>query len=576
MSTAAKTYWSQFGRRKASRRVVVGGMAAAGVVGLAGCAAPSPAPTAAVAPESGRSIATGVPATAAPAAPATPTAAAAKYGGTHKQSNGSADQPHLDPHLTNAAALLAHGSGMAWSQLLQFKNGPGVAMPNFAASADLAESWDQPDDLTYVFKLRADARYHNIAPVNGRAVEAEDVALSFRRQIDQKINASLLAGVLRIEAPDKNTVRITLDQPNPDILWSLASSNCKVLPRESLSASDLREGPVIGSGPFVMGTWEKTRMVEMVRNSNYFQKGRPYLDKVQWFRIGDSATLLSAFRTKNLDVVSQGVTLPDMEQLKKENPEIVLVRTPSPGAWELAIKGDKPPYNDLRVRQAISKAIDRQEFIKVMFGGVGRLGSGLRTASADQNLPTAELEQFLAYDPEGARRLLQQAGVSALEFEMQVGDFLAGQVVQGAELVQAQLKKVGINAALKVVDGTSWIAQVRTGGAYTVYFGLQSAPPPVNADLRAKHHSKGTLLTTTLSDPELDALIERQSTLGKDAAARTKVLQDIQRKILGLYGFIPLAGPDENWAHWSYVKNFNQNSATNNIAGDFSWIWYDK
>src|SRR5207237_9964394 len=101
-----------------------------------------------------------------------------------------------------------------------------------------------------------------------------------------------------------------------------------------------------------------------------------------------------------------------------------------------------------------------------------------------------------------------------------IGDFLAGQVVQGAELVQAQLKKVGINATLKVVDGTSWSAQVRTGGAYTVYFGLQSARPPVNADLLAKHHSTGNLLTTTRSDPELSAAIQRPATLGHDAAGR--------------------------------------------------------
>jgi ABC-type transport system substrate-binding protein len=551
-------------------------MAATGVVvGLAGCT-PSPAPPAATAaPETGRTSATGV-AAPAEAAARTPTAVPAKYGGTHKQSNGSADQPHLDPHLTNAAALLAHGSGMAWSQLLQFKNGPGVVMPNFEATADLAETWDQVDDLTYVFKLRPDARYHNIAPVNGRAVEAEDVAVSFRRQIDQRINASLLAGVLRIEAPDKTTVRIVLDQPNPDILWSLATIFCKVLPRELLSAGDLREGPVIGSGPFIAGTWEKTKSVEMVRNPDYFVKGRPYLDKVQWFRIGDSATLVSAFRSKNLDVVSQGVTLPEQEQLKKENPEVALLRTPGSGAWEMAIKGDKPPFNDLRVRQAVSKAIDRREFIDLMFGGTGRYFSGVRTASADQNLPAAELERFFAYDPEGSRRLLREAGLTALEFEMPVGDFLAGQVVQGAELVQAQLKKVGINATLRVMDGASWIAQVRSGGNYTVYFGLQSAPPPLNPELRAKHHSKGPFLTTTLSDPELDALIERQSTLGKDVAGRARVVQEIQRKILGLYGFIPIAGSDESWALWSYVKNFNQNSATNNIPGDFSWIWYDK
>src|SRR5207245_10903067 len=110
----------------------------------------------------------------------------------------------------------------------------------FEIEGDLAEKWDQPDDLTYVFKLRPGVKHQNIAPVNGREVDAEDVVVSFNRQLALKVNSTFLAGITQVEAPDTGTVKITLAKPNADFLWSLASFFCKVLPPAPLASGDLK------------------------------------------------------------------------------------------------------------------------------------------------------------------------------------------------------------------------------------------------------------------------------------------------------------------------------------------------
>src|SRR5438552_13989438 len=104
---------------------------------------------------------------------------------------------------------------------MQYKSGPDIKAPTFLPVGDLAESWDQPDDLTYVFKLRRGVKFHNLPPVNGRELTAEDVTYSFQRIRDLKIYAGNLAGVAKFEAPDKYTVKLTLNKPDADFLLGI-------------------------------------------------------------------------------------------------------------------------------------------------------------------------------------------------------------------------------------------------------------------------------------------------------------------------------------------------------------------
>src|SRR5438093_448505 len=116
--------------------------------------------------------------------------------------------------------------------------------------------------------------------------------------------ATRLDGVTKLEAVDKATLRITVDRPNADLLWSIATARCKVIPKESVAVKgDLKEGPVIGSGPWIFDSFQANQASAMKRNPDYYFKGQPYLDGVIWLRIADQATLLNAFRSKNLDLL---------------------------------------------------------------------------------------------------------------------------------------------------------------------------------------------------------------------------------------------------------------------------------
>jgi peptide/nickel transport system substrate-binding protein len=127
----------------------------------------------------------------------------------------------LDPHKGGLTGAALSGA-MCYSQLLMFKWGTDTPPPSYIPIGDLAESWTQPDDTTYVFKLRPGVKFHNLPPVNGRELVADDIAFSYQRIRDLKVSASLLTGLTKIETPDRSTLKLTLDKPNPDFLIGLS------------------------------------------------------------------------------------------------------------------------------------------------------------------------------------------------------------------------------------------------------------------------------------------------------------------------------------------------------------------
>src|SRR5262249_22608366 len=144
-----------------------------------------------------------------------------KLGGTLR-TMATAVERNLEPHVAGGInATGNNGPLICYSQLLTYKWGADVKPPSYIAAGDLAESWTQPDDLTYIFKLRPGVKWHNIAPVNGRELVAEDIVYSYNRVREQRSYAAFLTGVVRMETPDRATLRLTLDKPNPDLLNNL-------------------------------------------------------------------------------------------------------------------------------------------------------------------------------------------------------------------------------------------------------------------------------------------------------------------------------------------------------------------
>src|SRR5215510_3884112 len=198
------------------------------------------------------------------------------------------DPPHFDPHLT-----LSWGTFIALSfthsRLLKHKAGPGVVPGTFQLEGDLAESWAQPSDTTYVFKLRRGVRWHPKPPVNGRELTADDVKFTFDRFIGPTTanpNRATLEEIDKVDALDRYTVRFTLKAPFAWFFDAVAGTTAPIVAREAVEQhGDLkRPETCIGTGPWMLERYERNARMTWVRHPDYFLPGLPYADGVALHR----------------------------------------------------------------------------------------------------------------------------------------------------------------------------------------------------------------------------------------------------------------------------------------------------
>jgi peptide/nickel transport system substrate-binding protein len=566
--------FGRFWRRSVTRRAFMRGGAAAGlatgVFTLGGCSTSS----------SGGAAATTAPAAATTAPTAAGTAAAAagapspvaKLGGAIR-TGFSGDGPNMDIHSNITQGVLTYGAGICYSKLVKFRT--DVKPGQFAPTGDLAESWDQPDDLTWVFKLRRDAKFHNIPPVNGRAATAEDVKFSFERELALKINAGRMPSFAKMEVVDPQTIRLVTTKPDADFLLGISYYANKIVPKESVDVKgDLREGPIIGTGPWIHENWEPGKVYSAKKNPDYFVKGLPRADRIDIFRITDTALLQSAFRAKDLDVLNVSVTSTEADALQKGNPgETVVEKYKVPQGIQMRLNASKAPFSDQRFRQAIFKAIDKQAIIDTIFGGQGWYFPAIAMPAEDWYLPEDEAKQIYKQDLEGARQLLAQVGgPPSTDFEILALPF-GTTYSNSAELVQQDLKKIGITSHIKLpADNTAFSNAVLTEGTYDIGI-TADVPITPNIDLVRNHYSTGTGNAGRVKDPQFDALIDRQSGLVKDPEGRKKIMLDLQRMILTQAQTVHLAGDVASAIRYKYVQGFFFVRAVDEV---WAPVWLDK
>src|SRR2546429_4318724 len=231
----------------------------------------------------------------------------------------------------------------------------------------LATSWEMVNPSTWIFKLRQGVRFHNRPPVNGREMTAEDVKYSYELLKDKTAYATRAALVKAVHVIDKYTVKFELAMPDPKFYLNVVDSLSPVIvPREAVEApGGLAENP-IGTGAFMLKEFAPGEGALLVRNPSYYLKdhdGRqlPYVDAVRLFFTKDPATDTALFRARQIDLM-RVPTLDVLYALMKTVPDLQLYRVPSFGWGDYGISMtlDKPPFNDVRVRQALSMAINRE------------------------------------------------------------------------------------------------------------------------------------------------------------------------------------------------------------------------
>jgi ABC-type transport system substrate-binding protein len=556
----------RLGQRISRRRALKGLSAAALLVGGAACTASTETPTNAPATVPASAPTGG--ALAATARPAPTVAPTPKRGGIFRIALPSGF-PHMDPHQTSNSIAWGTGVGVWYSRVVKYDiNAP---QPATVPVPDLAESWDQPDDLIYVFKVRPNVKWQNIPPVSGRALTVDDILYSLDRIRTKGFpNTGLLQAIAKTEAVDRSTFKITLSAPSTDLLIDLGNPGNAIVAKEVVDQKgDLKEGPVIGTGAFLLDKLDPNGTTSFVRNPDYFLAGKPYLDGYQYTNIPDFNSVVSAFRAGNLDVIVGNNLTPDqVETLKRANPNFQFPMFRSSSGTELAMRLDRAPFNDLRVRQAMYKALDPATIIKTAFGQ-GWL-SVVALPVADWVLPESELSQLYKRDVEGAKQLLKEAGFeNGLDINL---TYLASNPTLQAEgeLVLAQLKDANIRAAGKPLDFVAFSEQIYARGDFDVYVG------PGTGTLFSRYHSKGAQNLTKVNDPKLDQLIEQQNTLGRRLDQRKQVLMDLQRYIVAQAYVHNIHTYEAPSAFQPYVRDYHGGGALFGEPDRLTAAWFDK
>ena len=475
------------------------------------------------------------------------------------------DPPHFDPQLTINGKT--HNTvSFVYSTLVRYKVGPEIPPGTFIVEPHLAERWESPDDTTYVFHLRQGVTWHNKPPVNGRELVAEDVKFTFERFLREPGNAAryVLEPVDRVEVVDRYTVKFLLKEPfvwlvnmlaNPLSMWIIA-------PEVVEKYGDLKQAEhAIGTGPFLLERYEPNVKTVFRRNPDYFLPGQPWVDGVEWLVVGDDSAALAMYRTGQLDAGPWhwwSVRQQDVEALKKTHPHLMYQDFLSNVSHAIWMATDQPPFNDVRVRRAISQAIDRQAIIDAVFI------QGEPTPAVSRGLPewSPRVDElgagatYYQYAPKEARRLLADAGFPhGLKTQLTVTNGLGRDLVDAAQLAQRYLKDVGIEAELKLQEYGAYMATTFAGKFEGLAFGPLSIawePDSVLYGLYAPDQARNS---GHVNDPTITAMLKEQRRT-KDLQARKQIVFDLQRYIAEqqYYVYLYAIGIAGSWQ--PYVKNY--------------------
>ena len=474
--------------------------------------------------KSGRTAKTG---SAAPGRAAKP-----KYGGALQVSIMS-DFSTFDPSI-DAKSINQYSQTLAYDSLLTFKSGPGVDYNDTTLEPKLAERWETPDAQTYVFHVRKNVKFANLPPVNGRSLTSADVkwALEYQSRTGSfattKLPASdlgyMFEGMNAIETPDDATATVRFAAPFAPFLNYASSVGTVIMPRELLDQQGAFATNMAGTGAFQLDPASSQHGARWVfkKNANYWDAGKPYLDAVNHLVIPDSVTQYSAFKARQLDIVSV-TDVGVVDQMKKSNPD---AGTQDHGVQQLGlyINNSRSSLADERVRRAVSMAIDRSEFDRVFAAGKGGLPM---LGTLPGTFTQQESAQILKLDPAAAKSLLQAAGFpSGIQLELMTsGQTYAPQ----AQLLQGHLKQAGIDMAIKVLDFATWAQRLHKSD-----FDLSLSPFAVVGDVDSKLYgnfdSKSTGDYVSAKDPAYDKLAEAQRQ-EVDPAKRRDAIRQASRYI---------------------------------------------
>ena len=469
------------------------------------------------------------------------------------------EPPHLQGALSTADAV--------WQTTSKFHNGLLNYDLDLKPVPELAESWEVSDDgLTITFNLRKGVKFHD-----GHDFSSADVKFTMEEVIRKfhPRGRTVFSHLTEVATPDPHTAVFRFAAASPYAMYALNASETPIVPKHVYEGTDIRANPnnsaPIGTGPFRFVEWQKGQYIIADRNEDYWDEGKPYLDRIVMRVMPDASARSIALESGELDVggpwpvpIAEQERLGGLDHLSLETRGFGMV---SPMLW-LEFNTRKPELSDVRIHQAFAHAINRELLADTVWYGSASAATGPIVNTS--RFHTADVPRY-PYDPERAKELLDAAGLEPdgdgvrmrLTFDVAPYD---GNYLRSGEFVRQQLKEIGVEVELRGQDTGAYFRRIWTDNDYVLnMYGISNSPDPTIGVQRmfwSKNIVKGAPFTngSGFSNPEADALLEAAQ-VEVDPARRTALWHDFQRLAMTELPIVPLLQLDMTSIVNQRVKN---------------------
>lgn len=388
----------------------------------------------------------------------------------------------------------------------------------------LAKSWEPNEDSSeWTFHLRDDAKFSN-----GRPVVADDVVFSIKRILDPATaskGAEALGPIADVIAQDDHTVVFKLEGPYADLPLQMGNTFSRVVAKENVD--EISSQP-IGSGPFVLQEYTPGSRAILVRNPDYFEEGLPYLDEVHQVYIKEYAAQMSALKTGEVHVMYLA-PVEIMPQLA-DDPNIQVMEASAPSFQPLVMNIEKEPFKDVRVRQALRYALDREAMMEAATGGFGSLGNDHPVPPGspfyDQDQPQR------MQDTAKAKALLAEAGYpDGIDITFYTSTARPG-LEEAAVVAQQTVAEAGIRITIESVEIARLYDQILPNiPEFAVSHNNWFGRPTIDETLTPYYYTDSNWNYSNISDPELDELLDKGKS-STDLAERNQIYAKVQEILL--------------------------------------------
>jgi peptide/nickel transport system substrate-binding protein len=512
---------------------------------------------------------------------ATP-ALAQKSGGTlrffHRDSPASGSI-HEEATISVVAPFSA-----VFNNLIRFNQHEKQNRPEFI-EPELAESWKWNDDYTRLtFKLRDGVNWHDGKPFSSADVKCTWDMLLGKSQDKLRLNPrkAWYRNLDEVVTEGKDTVTFVLKRPQPAFTMLLASAYGPVYPCH-VPAADIRQKP-IGTGPFKFVEYKRNEHIKFEKNKDYWKKGFPYLDAIEWTIIPNRSTQTLAFIAGQFDMTFPfEQTVQTMKDVKSQAPNAICELDPTMVAFNFMVNRDNPPFNHPDMRRAMMLAMDRKAFIDIISEGQGEIGGAMQSPPPGLwGLPMEILQTLPGYGPDveksraEARKLMEKHGYGPNKrLAIKVATRNIAQYRDPAIVLIDQLKHIYIDGELEVVETANWFPKIARKD-FTLAANLTGSGVDDPDAYFYEHYACGSERNyTNYCNAELEKMYDQQS-MEPDQEKRKKIVWEID-KILTEDAARPIMFRyNLGTCRYPHVKNVTTNVNTIFNSWRFEDTWLDQ